>query len=99
MPRDVESDSVRRVYRSLAEIPFDDAAVDRRKRDKIRDRRVLVHLMHGLPEKAEFEHGTVIFYEARVRGAAARRKRRLAASDITDGTDNQLGEWARLCQE
>src|SRR5215213_10277586 len=59
---------------SCAEIALQNVPVDRRERDEIGGRDVLVGLVHLLAEEAELDHRAIILDETRVRGAAGGRQ-------------------------
>ena len=63
---------------SASEISLDKLAIDRRQRDEVRDRHVLVHLVRGGVAQADLDHGAEVLDEARIRGAAVGGERRLA---------------------
>src|ERR1017187_4645084 len=85
--------------RWLREIFVDDIPINRRQRAQVGDRHALVHLMHGLPDQAEFHHRAMGEDEARIGGAAAGGQFRRAAGDFLDRLGHQFGERARLGDE
>src|ERR1035437_3767408 len=85
--------------RWLREIFVDDIPINRRQRAQVGDRHALVHLMHGLPDQAEFHYRAMGEDEARIGGAAAGGQFRRAAGDFLDRLGHQFGERARLGDE
>jgi hypothetical protein len=84
---------------ALSEIFFDDPTIDRRQRHQILHRSGFVGLMHGLSDQSKFQHRAIVLDKTRVRGAAASRKFRLAAGDVGDRRDRELGKRAWLGDE
>src|SRR5271155_3240566 len=82
-----------------AKILVDNAPVDRRQGDEVRDRHAFIDLMHGLPDQAEFQHGAVILDEACVGGAAGGRELGRAPGDLGNGGNCKLGEGSGLGDE
>src|SRR2546423_432315 len=65
-------------------IALDEAAVDLRQRHEVGQRHVLVHLMGRGIAQAHLNDRAEVLDEARVRGAAGRRQRRLLPRDALD---------------
>src|SRR5262245_35537501 len=83
----------------VAEIPFQDLAIDGGELHQVRDRRVLVDLVHGASDQAELDHRAVVLDEACVRRAARCGERRCAPGDLPDRADREIDERPGRRQE
>src|SRR3954454_2179544 len=81
---------------SLFEIAIEDVAIHRGERGQVGDRRALVHLMHGLPDQAEFEHRAIVLDETCVRRAASGRELWRVPGYVLDRAGNEIDEWTGI---
>src|SRR6185437_3005357 len=84
---------------ALFKIPVQYPAIDPGQRLDVLYRGAFVDLMHGLAEQAELDHRAIAGDEACVRGAAGGGKLGLAARDLLDRGNREIGERAGLGDE
>src|SRR5947209_7928369 len=77
---------------ALLKIPLENVPVDRRQRDEVLRRHMLVDLVYLPAQQSELDHRAIVLDEARIRCAAGGRECRLQPGDLGDRVADHLDE-------